>query len=61
MNTRMQLLIVSIIIIINLSTTSAKPLENKKGEDFLGNLQLLARKDGLNEHAQREGNLDEIR
>ena len=43
----MKLVIFSIIIIINSSIMSANPLQNKVGEDFLGKLHLLAKKDDL--------------
>ena len=43
----MKLLIAMIIIFIQASTLTAIPVEDKVGKDFLGDLQMLVKKDGL--------------
>ena len=44
---KIQCFLITVIIIINTSTLTARPLENKVGEDFFGDLQLFVKKDGL--------------
>ena len=44
---KMKFFLVTIIVIINASTLTAKPVENKIDNDFFGELQLFAKTDGL--------------
>ena len=42
----MKFLILSLIVILHLSSISARPLEHQRGEDFLADLYLLAKNKG---------------